>query len=103
MNVDPVSIASIRAPSVAADAPPSVARPAASGVPFAQLMSDFLHEADQQQHAVTLGVDQLMTGEADNIHDLAITIAQADIAFRLVMEVRDKLISAYQEVMRMQV
>jgi flagellar hook-basal body complex protein FliE len=102
MNVDPISISSIRAPTVAADSIPSAARPASS-VPFAQLVSDFLLEADQQQHAVSQGVDRLMTGEADNIHDLAITIAQADIAFRMVMEVRDKLISAYQEVMRMQV
>lgn len=72
-------------------------------VPFSQLMGQLMQEADKPQHVVANSIDQLMTGDVDQIHDLAINMAQADIAFRLVMEVRDKLISAYQDVMRMQV
>ena len=75
----------------------------AGGVPFSQLMSEFLSDTDRQQHAVTHGIDALMSGENDHIHDLAIQVAQADVSFRLMMEVRDQLITAYQEVMRMQV
>lgn len=94
------------APSGASEAMrPDSIRPAASkdGVPFAQVMSQFLQGVDQQQHSVTQDIQNLATGDADNIHQIAINVAQADIAFRMAMEVRDKVISAYQEVMRMQV
>ncbi|MEZ6064730.1 MAG: flagellar hook-basal body complex protein FliE [Planctomycetaceae bacterium] len=47
-------------------------------------------------------VERLVTGETDNIHDLVVSVARADIAFRF-LEVRDQLISSYQEVMRMQI
>lgn len=73
------------------------------GVSFEQLMSKMLVEADQPQAVVRQDMDQLLKGEVNNIHDVAINVAKADIAFRMVMEVRDKLISAYQDVMRMQV
>jgi flagellar hook-basal body complex protein FliE len=72
-------------------------------VSFEKLMTRMLKEADSAQQVVAQDVDQLMTGEVTNIHDVAINVAKADIAFRLVLEVRNKLIAAYQEVMRMQV
>lgn len=81
----------------------SRAKEPASGIPFAQLMSRFVQDADSTQQTVSQDVQQLITGETDNLHDVAISIAQADIAFRLVMEVRDQLVASYQEVMRMQV
>ncbi|HWL07356.1 MAG TPA: flagellar hook-basal body complex protein FliE [Planctomicrobium sp.] len=77
--------------------------PAGGDVPFSKIMNQFLHQVDQQQQTVTHQVNDLLAGKADNIHEIAINVAQADIAFRMVMEVRDKMITAYQEVMRMQV
>lgn len=76
---------------------------ASKDLPFSHLVSQFIHDADQQQHAVTQDVHRLITGETDNVHDVAISIAKADVAFRMLMEVRDQLIRSYQEVMRMQV
>jgi len=81
----------------------SMASSSAPGVSFEQLMTRLLHDADQPQQAVTNDMNQLLAGNVNNIHDVAINVAKADVAFRLVMEVRDKLISAYQDVMRMQV
>lgn len=73
------------------------------GISFERLMSRMLKEADGAQQVVAQDMDNLMTGEVNNVHDVAINVAKADIAFRLVLEVRNKLISAYQDVMRMQV
>ena len=42
-------------------------------------------------------------GETDNLHSVMLQMAQADLAFRLVLEVRNRLTEAYQEVMKMQV
>lgn len=100
MQVHSVTSAISGGPTAAAG---SAAPRSATGVSFQQLMTRMLHEADQQQQVVTQDMNKLLTGEVDNIHDMAINVAKADVAFRLVMEVRDKLISAYQDVMRMQV
>jgi len=44
-----------------------------------------------------------VTGEAESIHDVVLTTSRADLAFRLMMEIRNRLIASYQEVMRMQI
>ncbi|WP_437226279.1 flagellar hook-basal body complex protein FliE [Planctomicrobium sp. SH661] len=89
-------------PALKVEAGHAAARPA-GGTSFSQLMSQMLSEVDQSQQVVTQDMNKLLTGEVENIHDVAINVAKADVAFRLVMEVRDKLIAAYQDVMRMQV
>ena len=71
-------------------------------LPFADLVKGLLQDTNNQQAQVEESVTQLVTGETDSLHDVVITASQADLAFRLVMEVRDRLISSYQEIMRMQ-
>lgn len=71
-------------------------------LPFADLVKGLLQDTNMQQGQVEESVKQMVTGETDSIHDVVLTAAQADLAFRLVMEVRDRLISSYQEIMRMQ-
>ena len=58
--------------------------------------------ARQQQRQVDAELQKVVTGETDHVHDLVVSVAKADLALRLVIEVRDQLISSYQEVMRMQ-
>ncbi|WP_437205274.1 flagellar hook-basal body complex protein FliE [Planctomicrobium sp. SH664] len=102
MQINPSASSLAGLPPLPASHGPAEAR-GGSGVPFSQLMSQFLHEVDRPQQAVIQGMDELMAGKSDNIHEIAINVAQADVSFRLAMEVRDQLIKAYQEVMRMQV
>lgn len=71
--------------------------------PFSKMMNQMLHEVTQSQSRMDQDVTSLATGEADNVHEIVLNVAQADLMFRLVMEVRDKLISSYQDVMRMQI
>lgn len=72
---------------------------AGSDVPFADMVKGFV----QQQQVAELGVEQLVTGETDSIHDVVLATSKADLAFRLMMEIRNRLIASYQEVMRMQI
>lgn len=72
-------------------------------LPFAELVNGLLNDTNNQQLQVEESVKQLVTGETDSIHDVVLSASQADLAFRLVMEIRDQLITSYQEVMRMQV
>jgi flagellar hook-basal body complex protein FliE len=91
-----------------------IAQPGAAGLggidslaptdqPFSKMMNQMLSEVSQSQANMDQDVTKLATGEADNVHEIVLNVAQADLMFRLVMEVRDKLISSYQDVMRMQI
>lgn len=71
--------------------------------PFSKMMNQMLGEVAQSQMKMDQDVTNLATGKAENVHEIVLNVAQADLMFRLVMEVRDKLISSYQDVMRMQI
>jgi flagellar hook-basal body complex protein FliE len=72
-------------------------------LPFEDLVKGLVQQTDEQQKLAQNGVQQLVTGETDSIHDVVLTTSRADLAFRLMMEIRNRLIASYQEVMRMQV
>jgi flagellar hook-basal body complex protein FliE len=76
---------------------------AREGLPFTDLLKGIVDETDKQQQIADTGVKQLVTGEAESIHEVVLTTARADLAFRLMMEIRNRLIASYQEVMRMQI
>lgn len=48
-------------------------------------------------------VDAMVTGEVTEVHDVMIAAKEAQLAFELLLEVRNKLLEGYQELMRMQV
>ena len=59
-------------------------------------VNDLLGEADRQAELVA-------TGQAENLHDALIAMAEADLALQVTMRVTQKAISAYQEISRMQI
>ena len=48
-------------------------------------------------------VTDLATGKAQDLHTVSLAVAQADMSFRLILELRNRLADAFQEVTRMQV
>lgn len=56
----------------------------------------------QVQQAEALGAD-LITGKVQDMHEVAAQLKRADLTFRFSLQVRDRLIDAYREVMRMSV
>jgi flagellar hook-basal body complex protein FliE len=48
-------------------------------------------------------VDEFLTGKVDDFHEVALRLKQSELSFRFVMEVRNKFVDAYREVMRMSV
>jgi len=47
--------------------------------------------------------EKFASGEVENIHDVMVAAEKASVSFELVMEVRNKLVEAYREIMRMQI
>lgn len=70
---------------------------------FAQTLNDAVQNVNQLQKTSDQKMQDLATGKNKNISDVMITAEKADIALRLMVQVRNKIIEAYQEVMKMQV
>jgi flagellar hook-basal body complex protein FliE len=77
--------------------------PQAGGRAFSEVISRLVTDANSQQIKADQTLEQFATGQLDNVQDLVLATAQADLSFRLVLEVRNRLMEAYQEITRMQV
>lgn len=76
----------------------------ASGqVSFADMLKDAVGKVNTMQKTADTKMEQLATGKTDNIQDVMVATEQADIAMRLMVNIRNKVIDAYQEIMKMQV
>jgi flagellar hook-basal body complex protein FliE len=84
-------------------ATPSIDGPGTAANSFSKLLSDAVGQIDQLQKGADLNVQKLATGQDVDMHDVTISVEQANLGFQLGVQVRNKLIEAYQEVMRMQV
>jgi len=65
--------------------------------------SDMLDSLTQSENQSNDMVTQFSTGGNVDLHDLMIGLETTDIQFRVAMSIRDRLVDAYREVMRMQV
>ena len=77
------------------------------GEPTPSTFAAFLQEAvagvNRLQQEAETAVQQYTIGKAQNLHDTMIAVEKADISLRLLMQVRNKAVEAYQEIMRMQI
>ena len=75
----------------------------AGGPGFTEILKKSVLNVDALQRNADLAVGELIAGDKKNIHETMISIEKADVAFRLMMKVRNKILEAYKEVMRMNV
>ena len=69
---------------------------------FLKVLKEYLKNIDMSQHKADKAIDEFLAGKKD-IHEVMLAIEKADISFRLFIKIKNKLIEAYQEIMRMQV
>ncbi len=77
-----------------------------TGVPaqsFANQLQNAIQEVDNLQTGRDQMVEGMVSGEVSEVHDVMIAAKEAQLAFELLLEVRNKLLEGYQEIMRMQV
>jgi flagellar hook-basal body complex protein FliE len=80
---------------------PGAAKPAAPG--FGDLLGKLVNAVSDLQTEVDESVRRGATGEPEEVHDMLLAVNKAELSFRLMVEVRNKLVEAYQEVMRLPV
>ncbi len=74
-----------------------------SGESFGSLIKDAVESLDGSQKGAEQEISKAVTGESTDLHKTIISLQSADLKFQLGLQVRNKLIGAYEEVMRMQV
>ena len=76
---------------------------AVQGVSFGDVLNQFVSEVNDKQIASGQAVNDLLSGKDIPLHQAMIAMQEAGVAFQLMVEVRNKLLEGYQELMRMQV
>jgi flagellar hook-basal body complex protein FliE len=69
---------------------------------FSAVLNGILGANQQATVAADAAIRDLATGNAQDLHTVSLAVAQADLSFRLILELRNRLTEAYQEVTRMQ-
>ena len=78
--------------------------PAASGIDsFANLLGDQVKHVNTMQMDANQSVHSLLTGGDVNTAEVLTAVQKADLAFRMLLQVRNKLIEAYREVQQIQI
>lgn len=80
---------------------PSVGGEKGSGTDFFDTLKNTMGEVDQLRVDAQGQVGELLGGNGEDIHSAMIAVEKADLAFQLMMQVRNKIVSAYEEVSRM--
>jgi flagellar hook-basal body complex protein FliE len=99
MSIDPISMAG----SAIAELRPAHNTPDANPSGFAEWLTQQISVTNNQIIQADDGVRRLALGETDNLHQVMIQLEKAKLSFELIMQVRNKLLEAYQDVMRMQI
>lgn len=97
MKISPIATKSLtgaQAPAAGSNAP---------GGDFAQTLMDVMKEVNASQLHSKQMQTALVTNQPVEIHDVMIAMEQASVAMQLTMQVRNKLLEAYQEVSRTQI
>jgi len=70
---------------------------------FSNHLSGGIEAVDTELKNAASMPEKLVTGQVDDFYEVAVQVRQADLTFKFAMEIRNKLIDAYREVMRMTV
>jgi flagellar hook-basal body complex protein FliE len=74
-----------------------------SSVSFSTVLGNVIREVNAKQVAAGEAVNGLMAGQNVPLHQAMIAMEEASVSFQLMVEMRNKLLESYQELMRMQV
>lgn len=96
--VDPASAGAVEGLKSLAPTGPNASTPA-----FGNLVAQGLEQVNTQLQASQVDLRALASGEAGDLHNVMIKLEQSRLSFQLMLQVRNRLLESYQEVMRMQV
>ena len=69
---------------------------------FQEALEDAIFRVDNQRQESQASVDRFLNGDGEELHQVALAAQRADLSFEMFLQVRNKVVNAYQEIMRMQ-
>src|SRR5947199_10791441 len=81
---------------------PSAMQPGDGEGNFGSALKTAINQVEQMHTSAEQQVADLLKGARSHVHNVMIAVEKADVAFQLMMQVRNKIVNAYQEVSRMQ-
>jgi flagellar hook-basal body complex protein FliE len=99
MNISPIQPSSIQPV-----APIEIggAAPASASSEFGNILQGAINQVEGASTNANQSVQQFLSGDGEDLHTTVLAVQRATLEFDMLMQVRNKVISAYQEVMRMQ-
>jgi len=91
------------ASKIAATELPSISNVSSGGGSFSATLGQMISEVGAKSAASSQAVEGLISGQNVSLHQTMIAMEEASLSFQLMVEVRNKLLESYQELMRMQV
>ncbi len=70
---------------------------------FADVLKDSINKVSELEKDANVQTENLVKMEGQDIHNTMIAVEKADMSFQLMMQIRNKIITAYEEIMKMQV
>ena len=97
-------ISPIQIPAATANISSSIQAPGATGTSgeFRGLLEGAIQNVEQTGQVATQAVERFLSGDGQELHSAILAVQRADLAFELGLQVRNKVVSAYQEIMRIQ-
>ncbi len=75
----------------------------ASGGAFQDVLNGAIQKVESLGNDATASVERFLGGEGEELHTTVLATQRADMAFEMFQQVRNKMVGAYQEIMKMQV
>jgi flagellar hook-basal body complex protein FliE len=93
-------ISSISGASISLPAP--AATESRSGGAFQSVLTGAIQDVEAFGREASASVNRVLSGEGEELHNTILATQRAELSFELFQQVRNKVVSAYQEIMRMQ-
>jgi flagellar hook-basal body complex protein FliE len=69
---------------------------------FSSVLSNAVNTVDQLHNSAAQQVSSLLQGGGADLNQVMVAVEKADVSFQLMMQVRNKIVSAYQDIEKMQ-
>lgn len=98
-SLQPIApIAPIETPSIS----PAGSQSSGGGSSFGEILSGAIGQVEGSRASANQSVERFLSGEGEDLHSTILASQRADLEFQMFMQVRNKVVSAYQEIMKMQ-
>ncbi len=95
----PPSLSGVQFPPLSATPPRATA---ATGEDFADVLAGSMKTVERLGIEARQSAERFLAGEGEELHQVALSAQRAELSFDLFLQVRNKVVTAYQEIMRMQ-